>query len=183
MSSLWGRSMLSLLCCCATGVLLGKKSENILRKKIVGRFLVFGCWFLVFGVWCLVDCVGFFMYANHLQLQWPFFIIHAHVTHRIALLVTGIIVLLQLVLTKHYSQVMPLSTYALHTMIGGFLPPSLLDCIWGHKVIINIANFHAPTDLKLMVYQTPSKAEARSVPVFIHPSMVHLWGGVWPVWM
>ena len=37
--------------------------------------------------------------------------------------------------------------------------------------------------LELMVHHTPSKARARSAPVFIHPPMVYPFGVVWPVWM
>ena len=34
-----------------------------------------------------------------------------------------------------------------------------------------------------MVHHMPSKARARSVPVFIHPPIVHPLDVMWPVWM
>ena len=51
MFSLWGRIMLTLFYSCATGVVLGQKSEDILPTKIVRRFLVFG------ALWILTDFV------------------------------------------------------------------------------------------------------------------------------
>ena len=50
-SSLWGRSMLSLLCRYTTGVILGGESETILANKTVRRFLVFGV------LWIVLDFV------------------------------------------------------------------------------------------------------------------------------
>ena len=47
MSLLWGRSMLSLVCCYATRVVLGRKSENILPNKIVRQFLILGVLWIV----------------------------------------------------------------------------------------------------------------------------------------
>ena len=38
-------------------------------------------------------------------------------------------------------------------------------------------------ELMVMVHHTQSKARAGNVPGFIHPSMVHPWSVVWPVWM